>query len=352
MNDSSRIVDHKALSEDAANREIIERSLRPQTLDDFIGQAAGRENLKVFISAARQRKEAMDHVLFHGPPGLGKTTLAQIVARELGVSFRTTSGSVITKTGDLAAILTSVEPHDVLFIDEIHRLSASVEEVLYLAMEDFHMDVMIGEGPSARSVQIDLAPFTLIGATTRSGLITKPLRDRFGIPVRLNFYTPKELELIVMRNASLLRVDLTQAGAFEIARRSRGTPRVSGRLLRRIRDFAVVLGTSVIDERVVDEALTRLEVDHMGLDAMDLRYLSCIANLYEGGPVGIETLSAALSEPKDTIEDVLEPYLLQQGFIQRTSRGRILTKYALLHLGMTPVDLSSHEGNNKDLFNS
>ena len=340
-----RIVGSKLVAED-----VVDRSMRPEVLDDFIGQAGARENLKVFISAARQRGEAMDHVLFHGPPGLGKTTLAQIVARELGVGFRATAGPVIAKSGDLAAILTSLEPQDVLFIDEIHRLNPAVEEVLYPAMEDFRLDVMIGEGPAARSVQIDLAPFTLVGATTRSGLITTPLRDRFGIPVRLNFYEATELEFIVTRAARLLNLSITPEGAFEVARRSRGTPRVAGRLLRRVRDFAIYAGSETVDLPVADAALTRLDVDKLGLDAMDRRYLTCIACLYGGGPVGIETLSAALSEPRDALEDIVEPYLLQQGLIQRTSRGRLLTPNAFGHLGITPPSTSGVASNQMDIL--
>jgi len=306
--------------------------LRPQILDDFVGQEQARANLKVFIGAARARREAMDHVLFHGPPGLGKTTLAQIVARELGVGFRATSGPVVAKAGDLAAILTNLQPRDVLFIDEIHRLNPVVEEILYPAMEDFQLDLIIGEGPAARSVRIDLPPFTLIGATTRSGLITTPLRDRFGIPVRLNFYAPEELEGIVRRGAGLLGFDLTPEGALEIARRSRGTPRVAGRLLRRVRDFAAVDGGGPVDAQVADRALRRLEVDAIGLDAMDRRYLSCICDNYGGGPVGVDTLAAALSEQRDTIEEVIEPYLIQQGLLMRTPRGRAVTPETWRHL--------------------
>ena len=345
MTEDARIVGSKLVAED-----VSDRSMRPEVLDDFIGQAGARENLKVFISAARQRGEAMDHVLFHGPPGLGKTTLAQIVARELGVGFRATAGPVIAKSGDLAAILTSLEPQDVLFIDEIHRLNPAVEEVLYPAMEDFRLDVMIGEGPAARSVQIDLAPFTLVGATTRSGLITTPLRDRFGIPVRLNFYEATELEFIVTRLARLLNLPITPEGAFEVARRSRGTPRVAGRLLRRVRDFTIYAGSETVDLSAADAALTRLDVDKLGLDAMDRRYLTCIASLYGGGPVGIETLSAALSEPRDALEDIVEPYLLQQGLIQRTSRGRLLTPNAFGHLGITPPDMHGLVNNQMDIL--
>ncbi|MEQ9558313.1 MAG: Holliday junction branch migration DNA helicase RuvB [Rhodospirillales bacterium] len=309
-------------------------SLRPQVLDDFVGQDQARENLKVFIEAARSRGEAMDHVLFFGPPGLGKTTLAQIVARELGVGFRATSGPVVAKAGDLAAILTNLQPRDVLFIDEIHRLNPVVEEILYPAMEDYQLDLIIGEGPAARSVRIDLPPFTLVGATTRSGLITTPLRDRFGIPVRLNFYSPEALEGIVRRGAKLLGLDLTAEGALEIARRSRGTPRVAGRLLRRVRDFAAVDGSGSVDARVADAALTRLEVDQRGLDAMDRRYLTCICGNYGGGPVGVDTLAAALSEQRDTIEEVIEPFLIQQGLLMRTPRGRAVTPETFRHLGL------------------
>jgi len=309
-------------------------SLRPQKLADFIGQAKVRANLKIFIDAARARGEALDHVLFVGPPGLGKTTLAQIVARELGVNFRATSGPVIAKAGDLAALLTNLEPRDVLFIDEIHRLNPQVEEILYPAMEDFQLDLIIGEGPAARSVKIDLAPFTLVGATTRAGLLTNPLRDRFGIPVRLNFYTEAELELIVARGARVLGITMTADGANEIARRARGTPRIAGRLLRRVRDFAHADGAIAVDRKTADRALSALEVDAAGLDAMDRRYLSTIALNYGGGPVGVDTIAAALSEPRDAIEDIIEPYLIQKGFIQRTPRGRLLTGAAFKHLGL------------------
>lgn len=310
-------------------------SLRPKTLEDFTGQRAVCGNLKVFISAALQRGEPLDHVLFSGPPGLGKTTLAQIVAHELGVDFRATSAPMISKAGDLAAILTNLEQNDVLFIDEIHRLNPAIEEVLYAAMEDFQLDLIIGEGPAAHSVRIPLKPFTLVGATTRSGLLTQPLRDRFGIPLRLDFYTPEDLKAIVTRGAGVLNIGISEEGAKEIAKRSRGTPRIAGRLLKRVRDFAVFSGKDVISEELADSALKRLDVDKQGLDMMDRRYLTCIAEKYAGGPVGADTLSAALSEERDTIEEVIEPYLLQQGYIQRTSRGRMLTAIGYKHLGLT-----------------
>ena len=312
-----------------------EPSLRPQLLREFIGQEQARSNLKVFIEAAKARGDALDHVLFAGPPGLGKTTLAQIMARELGVGFRATSGPVISKAGDLAALLTNLEDRDVLFIDEIHHLNPAVEEILYPAMEDYQLDLIIGEGPAARSVKIDLCKFTLVGATTRTGLLTTPLRDRFGIPVRLNFYTHEELQTIVTRGAGVLKVAINPEGAAEIARRSRGTPRIAGRLLRRVRDFAAVEGAKVITAPVADRALIQLEVDGEGLDALDRRYLTCIARHYDGGPVGVETLSAALSEPRDAIEEIVEPFLLQQGFIGRTPRGRVLTLRAYKRLGLT-----------------
>ena len=319
---------------DPAAEDSGETSMRPLSLDDFVGQPQTRANLRVFVEAARARGEALDHVLFFGPPGLGKTTLARIMARELGVGFRATSGPVIARAGDLAALLTNLEPRDVLFIDEIHRLNPQVEEILYPAMEDFQLDLIIGEGPAARSVRLDLAPFTLIGATTRSGLVGTPLRDRFGIPARLTFYGVEDLEKIVARGARVLSVSVTDDGAREIARRARGTPRVAGRLLRRVRDFAAVAGEARIDAAAADAALTRLEVDLCGLDAMDRRYLSCIARNYGGGPVGVETLAAALSEERDTIEDVIEPYLIQQGFLQRGPRGRLLTDGAFRHIGL------------------
>jgi holliday junction DNA helicase RuvB len=316
--------------------EDADAALRPKTLADFVGQEGAKDNLRVFIESARSRREAMDHVLFFGPPGLGKTTLAQIVARELGVGFRATSGPVIAKAGDLAALLTNLEEGDVLFIDEIHRLNPQVEEVLYPAMEDRALDLIIGEGPSARSVRIDLPAFTLVGATTRQGLLQTPLRDRFGIPVRLQFYTVAELEHVVTRGASLLGIGMDREGAREIARRARGTPRVAGRLLRRVRDFAYVAGQETVTCAIADDSLTRLEVDSLGLDSQDRRYLRMIAEIYRGGPVGVETLAAGLSEPRDTIEEVIEPYLIQLGLVARTARGRCLNEGGWKHLGIAP----------------
>ena len=318
----------------AEKRPEDETALRPQVLADFTGQEAARKNLKVFIESAKARGEALDHVLFVGPPGLGKTTLAQIVARELGVNFRSTSGPVIAKAGDLAAQLTNLEPRDVLFIDEIHRLNPAVEEILYPAMEDYQLDLIIGAGPAARSVKIDLAKFTLVGATTRAGLLTTPLRDRFGIPIRLNFYTVPELQGIVGRGARVIGLALSEEGANEIAKRSRGTPRIAGRLLRRVRDFAVVESAALVTREIADRALKLLDVDAIGLDQMDRRYLDTIAVSFGGGPVGVETIAAALSEPRDAIEEIIEPYLIQQGFVQRTPRGRLLTSHAFRHLGL------------------
>jgi Holliday junction DNA helicase RuvB len=324
----------RLVTPDKREEDLTEASLRPQNLAEFVGQEQARANLDVFIRAAKTRGEALDHVLFVGPPGLGKTTLAQIVARELGVGFRSTSGPVIAKAGDLAALLTNLEERDVLFIDEIHRLNPAVEEILYPAMEDYELDLIIGEGPAARSVKIQLSKFTLVGATTRSGLLTTPLRDRFGIPIRLNFYTVDELELVVTRGARVLNIPISKDGAREIARRARGTPRIAGRLLRRVRDFALVGGRDIIDRAAADHALSHLEVDGLGLDQMDRRYLTVIAMNYGGGPVGVETIAAALSEPRDAIEEIIEPYLVQQGFLQRTPRGRVLTAHAFKHMGL------------------
>jgi Holliday junction DNA helicase RuvB len=316
--------------------ESSEYSLRPTSLNDFIGQESVKGNLRVFIESARKRHLAMDHVLFFGPPGLGKTTLSQIISKELCVGFKAASGPILAKAGDLAAILTNLQERDVLFVDEIHRMNHLVEEILYPAMEDFQLDLMIGEGPAARSVRIDLPHFTLIGATTRSGMLSSPLRDRFGIPLRLEFYTHTELQIIIAKNAELLGIAISKDGAEEIARRSRGTPRIACRLLKRVRDFAIVNGREIIDKEIADMALQKLNVDKNGLDSMDNRYLKCILDFYNGGPVGIETLAAVLSEKRDTIEEVIEPYILQSGFVQRTARGRMLTLEGYKYLGVTP----------------
>lgn len=339
----------RLLSPNQKDEDLAIHTVRPKKLDDFLGQSLAKENLKIFIEASKQRAQAMDHILFHGPPGLGKTTLAGIVANELGVNFHATSGPILSKSGDLAALLTNLQPRDVLFIDEIHRLNPIVEESLYPAMEDYHLDLVIGEGPSARSLRIDLSPFTLIGATTRSGLMTRPLRERFGIPLRLQFYTSNELKKIILAQAYKLSINLTEEGAEEIAKRSRGTPRISGRLLRRVGDYALVENTLPITRAVADKALQRLEVDDKGLDAADKNYLSQIAFAYGGGPVGIETIAAALSEPRDVLEDVVEPYLLQQGFLQRTSRGRQLTGLAYKHLNLeVPEHISNFAKQSND----
>lgn len=333
MKEDARIVSPQTQPEDE-NNQSNPVNLRPNSLADFVGQREVCDNLKVFIEAAKQRGEALDHVLLFGPPGLGKTTLASIVAKELGVGFRATSAPMISKSGDLAAILTNLERNDVLFIDEIHRLNPAIEEVLYSAMEDFQLDLIIGEGPSARSVRIDLQPFTLVGATTRSGLLSNPLRDRFGIPLRLDFYSDEELKKIVLRGAKLLDLNISEDGALEIAKRSRGTPRIAGRLLRRVRDFGAVSAEKIINSQLSDMALKRLDVDGFGLDNFDRRYLTCIAKNYGGGPVGADTLAAALSEERDTIEEVVEPFLLKLGFLQRTPRGRIISQLGYKYLGM------------------
>ena len=317
-----------------------DKALRPKKLVDFTGQSIVKENLAIFIESARKRNETMDHTLFHGPPGLGKTTLAQIISSELGVNFRMTSGPVLAKAGDLAAILTNLEERDVLFIDEIHRMNSAVEEVLYPALEDFELDLVIGEGPAARTVRIELQPFTLVGATTRLGLLTTPLRDRFGIPIRLEFYSPEELLKIVIRASKFMQIELDSSGGREIAKRSRRTPRIANRLLRRVADFAVVEGNGVITKEIADSSLTRIGVDIAGLDLADRKYLKVVAENYGGGPVGVETISAAMSEARDSLEEVIEPYLLQQGFIQRTPRGRMLTKKSWEHLGLENPNLS------------
>lgn len=334
-----RIVTPNPLPEDEAAAGLPV-SLRPSSLAEFVGQRQVCENLKIFIEAAKMRREALDHVLLFGPPGLGKTTLASIIAKELDVNFKATSAPMISKSGDLAAILTNLEANDVLFIDEIHRLNPAIEEVLYSAMEDFQLDLIIGEGPSARSVKIDLQPFTLVGATTRSGLLSTPLRERFGIPLRLDFYSPEDLQKIVLRGARLLNVPMTTEGATEIACRSRGTPRIAGRLLRRVRDFGAMAAAGKIDVKTADNALCRLNVDKLGLDAFDKRYLTCIAKNYGGGPVGADTLAAALSEERDTIEEVVEPFLLKLGFLQRTPRGRVITEPGYEYLGLPRVKKS------------
>ena len=336
MNDQVKNIDRLIDAEHSEQTENFDLSLRPKKLIEFIGQPQVQKNLSTFISAASSRQEAMDHALLFGPPGLGKTTLAQIISNELGVGFRSTSGPIISKAGDLAALLTNLQPKDVLFIDEIHRLAPNIEEILYPAMEDLQLDLIIGEGPSARTIKIDLPPFTLVGATTRSGLLTTPLRDRFGIQIRMEFYNSNDLVKILLKLAEKLDVNLDEGGAYEIAKRSRGTPRVAGRLLRRVRDILSVSSLKVIDNKFADIALSQLDVDKSGLDAVDRKYLNVIIEKYQGGPVGLDTLSAILSEQKDMIEEVIEPYLLQRGLIQRSSRGRIVSASGWRHLGLTP----------------
>jgi len=348
MANENRLVSPKKQEDDEQNNMPV--NLRPTSLSDFVGQTQVCENLKVFIEAAKVRGEALDHVLLFGPPGLGKTTLASIIAHELGVNFKATSAPMISKSGDLAAILTNLERNDVLFIDEIHRLNPAIEEVLYSAMEDFQLDLIIGEGPAARSVKIDLQPFTLVGATTRSGMLSTPLRERFGIPLRLDFYSPEELKKIVQRGAKLLDMPLSDIGALEIAKRSRGTPRVAGRLLRRVRDFGMVANAQEIDNKIADVALKRLDVDNYGLDAFDRRYLNCILQNYGGGPVGADTLAAALSEERDTIEEVIEPFLLKLGFLQRTPRGRVISDAGCQYLGSPRKNIRDEIARQLDLL--